>query len=249
MRKLLILAAGLLILGTVALAQRSQSGDKQPPTIPAPQAQGIDPGTPAQPDVIAEAPDQPEYADDQADLGGDDDLSDFSMEAMDAPGMGGAGPQDGGGAWWRPMVNRIRGFMMRQRGNRMDMMRMADRLQLTDAQKDQFKKLRTDFQLASVDRRADLQKAQIKLRELMRDDKSAEADVMKGIDEVARIKTDIAKARFSHMRQMRAVLTDKQLDMLKEMRENRMRPWSGNRAGNGPDSTRTGRNPRPGRGM
>ncbi len=72
---------------------------------------------------------------------------------------------------------------------------------------------------------------------------------MKGIDEVSRIKTDMAKARFSHMRQMRAILTDKQLDMLKDMRQNRMRPWSGNRAGNGSDSTHTGQNPRHGRGM
>ncbi len=164
MRKLLILAAGLLILGTVALAQHGSSGDKQQPTSPAPQAKGIEEANPPQPEAIAQAPDQPEFAEDQPEIVDDGDQSDFSLDAMDSPEMGGDGPQGGGGAWWRPMVNRIRGFMMRQRGHGMGMMQMADRLQLSDAQKDQFKKLRTDFQLASVDRRADLQKAQIKLR-------------------------------------------------------------------------------------
>jgi Spy/CpxP family protein refolding chaperone len=132
-------------------------------------------------------------------------------------GMGRGGRMMRGGA---PMMHNRMGM---QGGPRMEMMeKMAEKLELTDAQKAQFDKMRTDFQLVMVDKQADLRKAQIKLRASMRDDKVAEADVLKGIDEVSRLRTDMAKARFSHMRQMRGLLTDKQRDMLKGMRRGGM---------------------------
>jgi Spy/CpxP family protein refolding chaperone len=102
------------------------------------------------------------------------------------------------------------------RGHNMEM--MAEKLELTADQKAQMEKLRTTFQLQMVDRQAAVRKAQINLRSLMRDDKALEADVHKGIDEVARLRADIVKARFTNKRAMHKVLTDKQREELKGMR-------------------------------
>jgi Spy/CpxP family protein refolding chaperone len=215
MKKLwIVIAAALLALGMMAMAQnKSKSGNNQ--QAPAPDAQqGMTQNPGEQSDLMADADEAEDFdvEDDQPDMApnfGQPGGGQMMGMGMNRPGMGGPG----------------RGMRrgMPFGGDRMAMiMEMADKLELTDAQKAQFEKLRTDFQLSQVDRRADLEKAQIRLHELMRNDKSAEADVLKGIDEVARIRTDMAKSRFSHMRQMRGVLTDKQLETLKTLRHDQM---------------------------
>ncbi len=104
---------------------------------------------------------------------------------------------------------------------------LADKLELTDQQIAQLKKMQEDFQLHQVDSRAQLEKAEIKLRSLMADDKSSEKDVLTGIDIVAGLRADLAKDRFTHLRQCRSVLTDKQLETLKQLRHDRMEKWMG----------------------
>lgn len=221
MKKLwIVIAAALLALGMMAMAQnKSKSGNQQP----APDAQqGMTQNPGEQSDVMADVDETEDFdADDQPDMApnfGQPGGGQMMGMGMNRPGMGGSG---------RGMRRR-----MPFGGDRMAMiMGMADKLELTDAQKAQFEKLRTDFQLSQVDRRADLEKAQIRLRELMRNDKSAEADVLKGIDEAARIRTEMAKSRFSHMRQMHSVLTEKQLETLKTLRRDRMQSRMDGRPG------------------
>jgi Spy/CpxP family protein refolding chaperone len=99
---------------------------------------------------------------------------------------------------------------------------LADKLELTDQQKAQLQKMQEDFQLQRVDARAKIEKAQIKLHALMRDPASPEREVLASIDEVAQLKADLAKMQFTHMRQCRSVLTDKQLDTLKQLRKDRL---------------------------
>jgi Spy/CpxP family protein refolding chaperone len=237
MKKFLILAAAaVLVLGVLAMAQ---SGDKQQAPVAQDDAAML-PGQGDQPEMMPGLGlvDEFDLADDQADGGGED----APMMAENFRGPGGPGQMMRGGMH-RPGMP-MGGMMMGP---------MAEKLQLTDAQRAQFEKLRTDFELAQVDKRAEVQKAQIRLRELMRDDKSAESDVMKGIDEVARVRTEIAKARFSHMRAMRAVLTDSQRETLKTLRQNRMQGgmWGHRGMNDGSDSTHSGQNqsPRHGKGM
>jgi Spy/CpxP family protein refolding chaperone len=213
MKKLWILiAAALLALGMMAMAQQNKpKADNNHPATGDQQGMVQDQG--GQSDMLADADeaDELDFDGDQPDMapGFGPGGGGGPMAGMNHPGMGGRGCGMGRG----PMAG----------GDRMAMvMAMADKLDLTDAQKAQFEKLRTDFQLAQVDRRAELQKAEIKLRSLMRDDKTAEAEVLRGIDEVAKLKTDMAKARFTHMRQMRGVLTDKQLETLKTLRHDQM---------------------------
>lgn len=98
---------------------------------------------------------------------------------------------------------------------------MADKLELTDAQRTKLKTMHETFQLERIDRQADVQKAQLKLRGLMRDDKASTAEINKAIDESSALKADMAKMRVRHHADMKSVLTEKQQQMLKDLRVER----------------------------
>ena len=130
----------------------------------------------------------------------------------DGPGMG-CGKMGGGQGM---MMHRGGGM-----GNGMGMeriMAMADKLELTDVQRTKLKQLHETFQLEQIDRRAGLEKAQLKLRGLMGDDKAATAEINKAIDDVTALKGEMAKMRVRHHAEMKSVLTEKQQQMLKELR-------------------------------
>ena len=95
---------------------------------------------------------------------------------------------------------------------------MADKLELTDAQRAKLKQMHETFQLERIDRRANLQKAEVRMRGLMRDDKTPVAEINKAIDEVSVLKADLAKMQFRHRAEMKSVLNDKQQQMLKDTR-------------------------------
>ncbi|SYZ74291.1 exported hypothetical protein [Candidatus Zixiibacteriota bacterium] len=105
-------------------------------------------------------------------------------------------------------------------GNGMGMMMfqgMADKLGLDDKQKDQIMKLQEDHRLAMIDKRAELEKAQVKLRSMMTNN-APDKDILAAMDKIGLMKTDIQKARFEHMRQVKAVLTPEQLKKWQEMK-------------------------------
>jgi Spy/CpxP family protein refolding chaperone len=130
------------------------------------------------------------------------------------PGMGGCCMGPGG----VPMAPR-HGMRMKH-GERGDMrMEMAAKLEMTEEQKTKMEKLQTDFQLLMVDQQAKVRKAQIQLRQLMRDDKAAVTAVETQIDQMAKLRAEAAKMRYRHHAEMQSVLTDKQKEMLKEIRK------------------------------
>jgi Spy/CpxP family protein refolding chaperone len=98
---------------------------------------------------------------------------------------------------------------------------MGDELDLTDEQRDQLENMATDFQMEQIDRRAELKKVQIQLRKLVRDEKASEREVFRLIDEAARLKADMHKARYTHHHQVRTILDDEQVDKLKELHRGR----------------------------
>jgi Spy/CpxP family protein refolding chaperone len=99
---------------------------------------------------------------------------------------------------------------------------MAEELKLTDQQIDKLETMMSDFRSQQIDRQAAVKKARLRLSDLQRKDNSAETDVLRAIDEHARLRADIAKARYQHMRTMHNVLTTEQQAELKEMRFERM---------------------------
>ncbi len=139
--------------------------------------------------------------------------------ACQHPGMGMMGGQGMGGM--------CQGMGMRDgmRGGGQGVgmiLRMGDELKLTPDQRDKLEGLVTKFQTDQVDQKAQLEKAQIQLRALMRDDKSADRDVLAAIDNVSRLRGEMMKMHYNHFSQAKAILTTDQINQLKEMRQDRM---------------------------
>lgn len=111
--------------------------------------------------------------------------------------------------------------MMKHGGRDGMLMRVAEKLDLTDEQKAAMEKSRTDFQLSMIDQQAKIRKARIQLRALMRDDKGAVTAVEAQMDQIAKYRAEAAKMRYRHQAEMKSILTDKQKEMLKEIREDR----------------------------
>lgn len=96
--------------------------------------------------------------------------------------------------------------------------KMHEMLDLTDEQEAQIDKMAEEFQLAQIDRKAELKKAQLKLKNLAHDDQASEREVFRLIDDVSGLKAELHKARYSHRREFQAILTEEQAEKLKEMR-------------------------------
>ncbi len=94
---------------------------------------------------------------------------------------------------------------------------VAEEIGLSDDQIARIKKMMVEFQLAKVDQKAKVEKAKIKLRSLHHDMDASEHEVMAAIDELAGMKAEMQKMQYQHRREMRTVLTDEQLDKLKEL--------------------------------
>lgn len=115
------------------------------------------------------------------------------------------------------------GFGM-QRGGGMaiaGLLRNAEEIGLTDQQQADLKKMAETFQMDRIDREAALDKAQVKMRSLMMDDKAAESQVLAQIDQVSKLKADLQKMRYQHRKQVQNLLTDDQQAKLKELRKAR----------------------------
>ena len=128
----------------------------------------------------------------------------------------------------------MRGGMRGGQGGPMGMMGvlgMADDLELTDAQVDAIQKMGEDFRLQMIDHRAAVEKAELKLRSLQRDNAS-ESAVGSAIDDLSKLRAQGQKMRYAHQQQVRAQLTVEQQQKLDQMRK--QRPGRGRGMGNGP---------------
>jgi len=97
----------------------------------------------------------------------------------------------------------------------------ADEIGLTDEQEDQLEQLQVDFKMEQIDRKAEMQKARVQLRTLMRDDNAVERDVFRMIDDLSRMKADMQKMRYTHRLQIHSILTEEQIEKMKELRRER----------------------------
>ncbi len=114
-------------------------------------------------------------------------------------GMGMKGGMCGGDACFRPGM----------------LVKMADEIGLTAEQKTQIMKMTEENGLARIDREAELEKAQLKLHQLMIND-GGEKEILAAMDDVGKLRTDLRKAQFQNMRKVKAVLNADQIKKLKE---------------------------------
>lgn len=91
-----------------------------------------------------------------------------------------------------------------------DMMRMADKLKLTEQQLDQIQKVKFQFEKAMIQKRADLQMARVELKEIMVQSKIDDKAALSKQDKLSGIKGEIAHARLQHKLDVAKILTDEQ---------------------------------------
>src|SRR5512142_92672 len=127
-----------------------------------------------------------------------------------------------GGSWWKDSE-------------------LAERLKLTDQQKQQLESTFLDYRLKLVDLRADVERQELKLQPLMDADQVNEAQVSSQLDAVIAARGKLEKANAMMMISMRKVLTADQWKQLRNLRTERFRSGRremGTRRGRtmGPDS-------------
>lgn len=106
-------------------------------------------------------------------------------------------------------------------------LRNAEEIDLTDEQQDQLFDMREAFQLKQIDQKAEIQKAQVKLRSLKRSEDASESEVLKAIDKVGALKTEMKKMSYKQRTAIREVLSQEQRDKLKSIMKERRFGFSG----------------------
>lgn len=90
------------------------------------------------------------------------------------------------------------------------------KLDLSERQKEQIQGIRQDQQRRMIQVRADIQKANLDLREMMRSDNPSQSRIDATIDRLAGLRADAHKARVATHLQVRSLLTDEQRKKLKD---------------------------------
>jgi Spy/CpxP family protein refolding chaperone len=96
--------------------------------------------------------------------------------------------------------------------------RMADEIGLTEKQKTEIMQLMEKNAMQRIEKEAELEKAQVKLRHL-RMSEAPESEILYAMDRVGALKTELRKMQFQHHNQIKALLTEEQLDKLEELRK------------------------------
>ena len=97
-------------------------------------------------------------------------------------------------------------------------LQMADKLELSDSQIAEVKQMMEKNGLDRIERKSELQKAQLELRHLKIND-ATDGEILSAIERVGELKTEMRKARFQHQSRMKSILTDEQTEKLKELRQ------------------------------
>lgn len=88
--------------------------------------------------------------------------------------------------------------------------RMAELLDLTDQQKEQFKALRLDHQKAMLPMKNELNELNAKLKTLSTAENADMKAINSQIDKIGSLKTKMMKSKAAHKQEMRKILTEEQ---------------------------------------
>jgi Spy/CpxP family protein refolding chaperone len=122
------------------------------------------------------------------------------------------------------MMRMGRGPMMRRGGmpGRMDMLgRLADRLDLSEEQRDEIKDVLTAHQKDMIQQKADRELAEVELRELVQSDDPDLDAIEEQIKEIANLEAQTRYSQIKAMVDARSVLTDEQKEALKKLQKDR----------------------------
>jgi Spy/CpxP family protein refolding chaperone len=115
---------------------------------------------------------------------------------------------------------------------------MVDRLKLSDDQRKAFDGILQEHREKLIDLRGSLEKAELTLEPLMREDPPNEAQILAQIDNVAQARAELEKANARYLLAIRSKLTPDQWKQLEADRQNRKQEHGGwgrdGREGQGP---------------
>jgi Spy/CpxP family protein refolding chaperone len=97
-------------------------------------------------------------------------------------------------------------------------MRHAGELGLSDAQKDQLKEIFASHRKEMIQKRADVEIAEVELRELMMPDSPQFDKAKKKVSQIAKMHGEIAGRQLDALQKARDVLTVEQIEKLKSLR-------------------------------
>lgn len=107
-----------------------------------------------------------------------------------------------------------RGF----RGERPDRVRIYDKLDLTSGQEAQLSELRTQHQKQMIDKRGELQKLRLSIRQEMRQETPDMSAIENMVEQQGELRIEMKLARVSHWNNVREVLTPEQREIWQEHR-------------------------------
>jgi periplasmic protein CpxP/Spy len=153
----------------------------------------------------------------------------LAVAAVFAAGVAGAqapaapgGPPDGGPGFGghRPPMERALG-PGGERGKWWNDPAMVEKLQLTEDQRKAMDGILQQHRVQLIDMRANLEKAEVALEPLMRDDQPNESAVYQQIDKVAQARAELEKANARFLFALRSKLTPDQWKQVQESRAGR----------------------------
>jgi Spy/CpxP family protein refolding chaperone len=110
---------------------------------------------------------------------------------------------------------------------------LVEKLRLTDDQRKSMDSILLEHREKLIDLRASVEKAELAMEPLMRDDQPNESQILAQIDKVAQARAELEKANARFLLAIRSKLSPDQWKQLREERTDRMqRRWQG-RPGNG----------------
>ena len=139
--------------------------------------------------------------------------------------MPGDAPMDGRGGGMimrgnRPPLEQAFGGPGLQ-GRWWDNQQIIDKLKLTDDQRKQFDRILQEHREQLIDLRANLEKTELALEPLVRDDQPNESSILAQIDKVAQARAELEKANARYLLALRSKLTPDQWKQVQEFRRNR----------------------------
>ncbi|MFZ0746921.1 MAG: Spy/CpxP family protein refolding chaperone [Terracidiphilus sp.] len=98
--------------------------------------------------------------------------------------------------------------------------RIVERLKLTDEQRKEFDNILLQHRETLVDLRANVEKAELEMEPLVRDDQPNEAKILAQIDKVAQARAELEKANARYLLALRSKLTPEQWKQVQDFRQN-----------------------------
>jgi len=94
-------------------------------------------------------------------------------------------------------------------------------LDLSNDQVERLEQLKLNHRMNMIGARADVERAELRLKELLRKDDASTQEVGQAIDQVAQLRAGIQKQCYSQRQECLSVLTDAQKEKLRQLREER----------------------------